>query len=128
MSENVKYYRIDLEKYEFEELKTLIGYIREYAKEYQEKTEQELYIYDDLLEKLENPKKIHYDKRFISTSKATEIRMKRVKEKIVNAINLLRLEGKKITAYAVSKTSGVCYQTVKKYFDQEEFKSLVKAN
>ena len=125
MSENIKYYRIDLLKHEFESLKVLINYIKEYAKLYKERTGQELYIYDDLLEKLENPKKIHHDKRFISTSKATETRMKRVKEKIINAINLLRLEDKKITAYAVSKASGVSYQTVKKYFDQEEFKVKV---
>jgi len=125
MSENIKYYRIDLAKYEFEELKILIGYIREYAKEYQEKTEQELYIYDDLLKKLENPKKIHHNKRSISASIATETRVKKVKEKIVNAINLLRLENKKITAYAVSKASGVSFPTVKKYFDREEFKSLI---
>ena len=46
---------------------------------------------------------------------ATKIRQARAKEKIQNAINLLKLEGKEVTAYAVAKVAGVSYNTAKKY-------------
>jgi len=53
-----------------------------------------------------------------SARKATEIRVKRVKEKINNAINLLRLENKEITPYAIAKTAGISYNTAKKYLNK----------
>ena len=69
-----------------------------------------------LLEYMENGKMIPYSaKKGNATEKATEARIIRAKQKIENAINLLRLEGKPITHYAISKTSGVAFQTVKKY-------------
>lgn len=50
-----------------------------------------------------------------ATKKANEKRTKYAKEKIVSAINILRLESKKITIYSVSKKAGVSYNTAKKY-------------
>ena len=50
-----------------------------------------------------------------ATKKAQEVRQKEVKSKIENAVNLLRIEGAKITEYAVSKKSGCSINTVKKY-------------
>ena len=70
---------------------------------------------DKLIAELENSGKTKGRKRAAAT--ATETRVERAKQKIQNAIDLLRLEGRKITAYQVSKTSGVCYATVKKYLD-----------
>jgi Fic family protein len=70
----------------------------------------------------------HYDqsgkteKRKSAAAAATEARSQRAKEKIQNAINLLKIEGKEITAYQVSKVSGVHYATVKKYLDTEEIR------
>jgi len=46
---------------------------------------------------------------------ATEVRTKKVKEKIQNAINLLNLENKAITPYQVAKTAGISYNTAKKH-------------
>ena len=46
---------------------------------------------------------------------ATEARIKRTKEKIVNAINILRMENKEITPYQVAKEAEVSYNTAKKY-------------
>ena len=54
-------------------------------------------------------------KKIESAKRATEIRVKRVKEKINNAINLLRLENKEITPYSVAKIAGISYNTAKKY-------------
>jgi len=47
--------------------------------------------------------------------KARKAKTSKVKEKIENAINLLRLQGKPINAYQVSKLSGVAYNTARKY-------------
>ncbi|MDK9693932.1 MAG: hypothetical protein OEL19_06780 [Sulfurimonas sp.] len=54
-------------------------------------------------------------KKQSSIQEATKARERVAKEKILNAINLLRLEGKNITAYAIAKKSGCSYNTVKKY-------------
>lgn len=48
---------------------------------------------------------------------ATKAREQKAKEKIQNAINLLRLENKNISEYAIAKTSGCSINTVKKYRD-----------
>jgi len=47
--------------------------------------------------------------------KARKAKTTKTKEKIQNAINLLRLQGKPINAYQVSKLSGVAYNTARKY-------------
>ena len=47
--------------------------------------------------------------------KARKAKTSKVKEKIQNAINLLRLQDKPINAYQVSKMSGVAYNTARKY-------------
>jgi Trp operon repressor len=55
-----------------------------------------------------------------ATSKATESRTAKAKEKIQNAINILRMENKKMTHYSIAKTAGVSYSTVKKYLPDVE--------
>lgn len=54
--------------------------------------------------------------------KANEIRVKKAKKKIEMAVNLLRLENKKITVYSVSKEAKVSFNTAKKY------KSFIEGN
>jgi len=51
--------------------------------------------------------------------KATQIRQERVKRKIQDAMNILRLEGREITPYAVAKVAGVSYNTAKKYLEKQ---------
>jgi len=75
---------------------------------------------DELIAELEATGKT--EKRKEASKRATEARSQRAKEKIQNAINLLRMEGKDITAYSISKVSGVHYTTVKKYLNAEEIK------
>jgi len=50
-----------------------------------------------------------------AAAKATSARSTRAKEKIQNAINILRMEGKNISEYAISKQSGCSINTAKKY-------------
>ena len=47
---------------------------------------------------------------------ASKSRENTAKAKILNAINLLRIENKSITIYAIAKESGCSYNTVKKYY------------
>ena len=47
--------------------------------------------------------------------KARAIKITKTKEKIQNAINLLRLQGEPINPYRVAKLSGVSYNTARKY-------------
>lgn len=54
-------------------------------------------------------------KKQSSIQEATKHREHTAKSKIINAINILRLENKNITAYAIAKESGCSYNTVKKY-------------
>jgi len=52
----------------------------------------------------------------LSIKEATRTRERIAKEKINNAINLLRLEDKPLTVYQIAKKSGCSYNTVKKYY------------
>jgi Fic family protein len=56
-----------------------------------------------------SPKKVESAKR------ASKIKANRAKEKVINAVNLLKLQGEHITAYKVAKTAGISYNTAKKY-------------
>ena len=64
---------------------------------------------------------INKGERIISQKKqdtakeALKVKVSRTKEKIQNAINLLRLQGQQINAYQVAKLSGVSYNTARKY-------------
>lgn len=107
-----KHYRIDLDKIDMIELKMLIKYAEEHIKEKETNS-----ISESLLQKLNNPKKIKYDDRVSSRHASAIAKEKKSKEKIQNAINLLRMEDKKITAYSVSKTAGVAHQTATKYLN-----------
>ena len=50
---------------------------------------------------------------------ALKIKVSRTKEKIQNAVNLLKLQGQPINAYQVAKLSGVAYNTARKYFKKQ---------
>lgn len=54
-------------------------------------------------------------KKTNATKKATKIRQNTAKEKIMNAVNMMRLFDKKITVYSVAKEAKVSYNTASKY-------------
>jgi len=79
-------------------------------------TKKELIIFDKLSDKIEyEQKKEVSPKKKKAMIEATNARIRKAKEKIENAINILRMEDKPITIYSVSKKSGVSYNTVSKY-------------
>ena len=55
------------------------------------------------------------EKKVESAKRASRIKAERAKEKVINAVNLLRLQGEEITPYKVAKTAGISYNTAKKY-------------
>ena len=55
-----------------------------------------------------------------TAQKALKVKVSKTKEKVQNAINLLRLQAKPINAYQVAKLSGVSYNTVRKYLNQSK--------
>ena len=90
-------------------------------------TDDEFYQYLEVLKKTDTDlandflnKKIKSDesktaKKTEAAKKATEARTAAAKKKIENAINLLRIENKKINYNTIAKRAGVSYLTVKKY-------------
>jgi len=59
-----------------------------------------------------SPKKVE------SAKKASQIKADKTKQKVINAINLLKSQKEKITPYKVSKVAGVSYNTAKKYLKE----------
>ena len=55
------------------------------------------------------------DKKVASAKRAAKIKTERAKEKVISAVNLLKLQGEEITAYKVAKNAKVSYNTAKKY-------------
>ena len=57
-------------------------------------------------------------KKQSSIQEATKHRTNAAKAKMLNAINILRLESQEITVSSISKMSGCSYNTVKKYYSK----------
>ena len=100
--------RLDLSENEFEVLKSYIDFekmeeaIKNFDYEYYKRLNIEEPTEATLFKKLNNPKKIKYSlKKVVATREATEKRSQNAKEKIQNAINILRLENKKISHYSI---------------------------
>jgi len=108
---DIKKYRVDFEPEELAILQEYINNIKD--KDYT--------TFNVMKEKINNPKEILWSaKKSIAADNATKARTSKAKKKIQNAINILRMEDKKITYYAIAKTAGVSYLTVKKYITLNE--------
>ena len=70
---------------------------------------------DDLLKKVQNIKQFDISGKVVATKKANEKKQETSRKKVENAINMLRIENKEITAYAVAKVAGISYNTASKY-------------
>jgi len=105
-------YRLDLDLNEILKLKLLL----------EKNKSSEL---TSILDKVDNIKIIKSsDKKKIAIDKARETRSQKIKVKIQNAINILRLEDKKITHYSIAKVGKVSYVTVKKVISNEKIEKL----
>ena len=64
---------------------------------------------------LENAEVIENKRNLENTKKATEIKKLKAKEKVQNAVNLLRLQGEEVNPYRVAKIANISYNTARKY-------------
>jgi len=64
---------------------------------------------------LSKGERVTSEKKQNAAKEALKVKVTKTKEKIQNAINLLRLQGKPINPYQVAKLSGVAYNTARKY-------------
>jgi len=121
----MKTYRLDLTIAEYDLLKRCIDFdkMKNEIKSMQQYPNGT--VYDNILDKIEKPKEIEFSvKKSLAAERATETRTKKAKEKIDNAINILRMENKKITHYSISKVAKVSFNTVRKYLTNEDLISL----
>ena len=77
----------------------------------------QLNLLNEIRSKLKIVPKSNINKR-IAIDSANEIRIEKSKEKIVEAIEYLRRNNKKVTQSAVSKISGCSVNTVRKYKEE----------
>ena len=116
-------YRLNLNLSELERLQEIIKDIKtsdKYSNYY-----SELESFNSLNEMIQNPTEIKYSgAKGNAVAKATETRSKKAKAKIDNAINILRIEDKNITHYAIANIGNVSYSTVKKYLTDDDIISL----
>jgi L-rhamnose mutarotase len=104
--------RITISWEEASELRTIINAIN-YGIELSNEQKELLKAFDGQLR--EEMSKIPSEKKIKATEKATDTRVKAAKLKIFNALNMMRMEGKKINLTAVAREAGVSYNTAKKY-------------
>jgi len=64
---------------------------------------------------IKNAKVIKNKRNLENTKKATETKKLKAREKVQNAINLLRLQGEEVNAYKIAKIAGISYNTARKY-------------
>ena len=69
---------------------------------------------------LRKGERIISQKHLENASKAVKAKKSKTKEKIENAINLLKLQGEPINPYRVAKLSGVAYNTAYKYLKKQK--------
>lgn len=77
--------------------------------------QNDMTLYNRINEEFEKSVLSRTSKKIKATVKANNIKKKRSKEAVVNAVNILRLENKSITVYSVAKTAEISYNTAKKY-------------
>ena len=82
-------------------------------------TKEERELYDAFLNFFMKTKVVSensWEQKMTNAKKATTAKINKTKEKIQNAINLLRLQGEEINPYRIAKLANVSYNTARKYF------------
>ena len=65
---------------------------------------------------IKNAEVIENKRNLENAKKATETKKLKAREKVQNAVNLLRLQGEEVNPYKISKLAGISYNTARKYF------------
>ena len=64
---------------------------------------------------LKNAEVIENKRNLENTKKATKTKKLKAREKVQNAVNLLRLQGEEVNPYRVAKIANISYNTARKY-------------
>jgi len=67
---------------------------------------------------IKNAEVIENKRNLENTKKATETKKLKAKEKVQNAVNLLRLQGEEVNPYRVAKIANISYNTARKYLSK----------
>ena len=119
----MKTYRLNLTLSEVERLQDILRDIQK-IDDFEQYYNQ-LESFKTLKEKIQKPTEIKYSgAKYQASQTATEARTAKAKKKIDNAINILRMENKKITHYSIANIGNVAYNTVKKYLTNDSIISL----
>jgi Fic family protein len=91
-------------------------------KETLQKEERELYeAFLDFFLKTKVVAENSWEQKMTNAKKATNAKINRTREKIQNAINLLKLQGEEINPYRIAKTAKISYNTARKYYAELKF-------
>ncbi|CAA6824292.1 MAG: Unknown protein, partial [uncultured Sulfurovum sp.] len=111
--------RLTLNKSEFTTLQKLIHESNKHSKECLNTfNDEEMVLLKTISERISHDiAKPVSNKKKNATKEATQKRIQAAKNKISNAVNMMRFENKKITISSIALEAGVSYNTVKKYKD-----------
>ena len=79
--------------------------------------QNDISLYNRINEEFEKSILSRTPKKIKATTKANTVKRKKSQNAITNAVNILRMENKKITIYSVAKTAEISYNTAKQYKD-----------
>lgn len=79
--------------------------------------QNDMTLYNRINEEYEKSLLSRTQKKINATTKANIAKRRKSQDAITNAVNILRLEDRKITVYSVAKMAEVSYNTAKKYED-----------
>ncbi len=96
--------RITITNHEFDALQKIL-------------VQNDMTLYNRINEEFKKSVLSRTKKKIKATTKANMVKRKKSKEAVVNAVNMLRLEDRKITIYSVAKTASISYNTAKQYQD-----------
>jgi len=85
------------------------------------------YSHTGLLQKLLKQQSLEKERskqQATRTTQANDAKKKASREKIQNAINLLRIENKPITLYSVAKMANISYATIKRHIPKSLLESI----
>jgi predicted HTH transcriptional regulator len=113
----IKHYRLDLDYHEYDFMLKMLNELKLEKGDFEPdgRFEENKPIAHKFFKKVQNIKQIEHGKKQTATRQANRSKIIESKKKINNAINLLRLECREITAYNVAQTAGISYNTAKKY-------------
>jgi hypothetical protein len=113
----IKHYRLDLDYHEYDLMLNMLNELKLQKSDFEceGRFNDRKPVANKFFKKLKNIKQIEHGKKQTATRQANRSKIIESKKKVNNAINLLRLECREITAYNVAQTAGISYNTAKKY-------------